>query len=144
MVEPKHLAVIGGALLGGYILYDYLKTKGMIHVAYASSPDRTQTVTTSGIQQSYRPKTSFYRGVGGSAREIENHGRGEAVTPKTWLGTYGSVPQQPAGTFNGVPTGLTIPEEIHVTPELEARLAQSSQQRTWAGGGTTPSVGTFG
>jgi len=88
-----------------------------------------------------------------TTRLAEDHVRGQLVTPQTWRGSYGSVLQgQVTGTFNGsVGAGLYLdsqmlsPEKTHVTPQIEAALAQSAHRRTWFGGGQTPPVqGTFG
>lgn len=149
-----------------------------------------QVITTSGKTLNYRPRTNFYRGNSGSVREValpenhlrgealtpktwqggygsvrqimnlrasaleaENHGRGGALTPATWRGTYGSVLQREVtGTFDGSePAGLyqnsqlLSPEKLHVTPQIEAALAESTRRKTWFGGGQVPMVeGTFG
>jgi len=109
----------------------------------------TQQVTTSGESITSYPRTSFVLGNGGSIREItrlpEDSGRGEAVQPtwRIWGGHHGGIKPQPTGTFNGTPSGLTLPESEHVTPEIEARLAQIASHRTWQQGGLQ-SVGTFG
>lgn len=149
-VEAKHMAIIGGSLLGAYLLYDYLKHKGYIR-ASSQGAERTQTVTTSGVTQNYRPRTTYNLGNAGSISEInrlpENHLRGQLVAPlwRLWSGTFGSIrPEQVTGTFGDGERGLPFPEEVHVTPELEAALAESVERRVWLGGGATPVTGTFG
>jgi len=88
-----------------------------------------------------------------TTRLAEDHLRGAALTPQTWSGlAHGSVqPSQLTGTFDGsVGAGLYLdsqllsPEKRHVTPQIEAALAQSVQRRAWFGGGTVPVQGTFG
>lgn len=149
----KWVLIGGVTLFGGYIAYMALQKQGIISVPTENQPDRTQTISTRGTSLNYRPRASYYLGNSGSVREVENHGRGEAVTPKTWRGTYGSILQpQVSGTFNGsesaglyVNSQLLNPQSIHVTPQIESALAWSTQRRKWFGGGSIPVVeGTFG
>lgn len=156
MVEIEKIAkwgLIGAvAAFGGYTIWEILKSQGII--TELPQAEKTQIVSTSGVTQNYRPRTSYVLGNGGSVKEIietermpENHMRGTEVAGvhRVYRGTFGSIPLgQATGTFNGVTSGLTIPEEIHVTPQLEAALAQSVQRRTWKTGGSTPVTGTFG
>jgi len=89
-----------------------------------------------------------------TVRLAENHMRGQALTPQTWFAlAHGSVlPTELSGTFDGsagaglyLDSQLLSPEKRHVTPQIEAALAQSAHRRTWFGGGQTPPVqGTFG
>lgn len=154
MVKAGDVAIISGALLGMYVLYNYLAPRAAsVPSASLSNPDKTQIISTSGVKLNYRPRTSYVLGNSGSVREItraampEDHGRGEAVLPfwRRYGGSYGSVmPNQVTGTFNGKGTGLTIPEEVHVTPQLESRLAASVRHRLWETGGSSTPEGTFG
>lgn len=144
--------MIGGvAVFGGYLLYQALQKQGIIRAAQESA-ERTQTVSTGGNTQTYRPRTTYVLGNSGSVKEInslpENHWRGRAVTPETWFAlAHGSVlPQEQTGTFDGsTELGLTYPEEgPHVSPQIESALYESTLQKTFFGGGTKPAEGTFG
>lgn len=119
--------------------------------------EQVQIISTSGVNQLYRPRRTYLRGNGGSVKEVwyqliaelpEDHYRGETVTPVTWFGrAHGSIkPQEVTGTFDGSEEiGLTYPEEgPHVSPEIEEALFQSTLRKTFHAGGTEPPEGTFG
>ena len=143
------IIVLGGLALLGYALS---RKPTAQQLAQAQGVEQTQKVTTSGVTQTTYPRTSYYLGNGGSVREISNnilpedHGRGQAVAGlwQIYRGTYGSIPLgQAKGSFNGNPANIVIPEEIHVTPQLEAHLAKSVQHRTWETSGAYPPKRTF-
>lgn len=159
----KHKAIqeagIGWLLSIGIIklseLYSYLRylwnqyAGGTVALTSQANPTLTQQVTASGESVTSYPRTSYVLGNSGSVSEItslpENSGRGEAVQPtwRIWEGHYGSIKTVPTGTFNGVSSGLSLPEMEHITPEIEATLAAIGSHRTWETGGLQP-TGTFG
>lgn len=146
--------LIFGALgIGGFVIYKIMSKMGYLTAPTLTAQPRSQVVTTSGVRQPYSPRTSYRLGNAGSTREValsrlpEDHVRGAAVTPewRKWGSGYGSIlPEGVTGTFNGAPIGLTIPEERHVTPQVEAYLAESVRRRLWLGGGQPRPSGTFG
>lgn len=99
--------------------------------------ERTEVVSTSGVTQTFRPRTSYIRGYGGSVKDVwnqliaehlpENHIRGAILTPNTWRGGYGSIQQQEKiGTFsNDLP-------DISQEPENHAR-GLALTPKTWFG-----------
>lgn len=106
MVETEKIlkwGLIGGVtLFGGYMIYQVLKSQGIITEVPQTETERTQTVSTGGVTQTFRPRTTYYLGNSGSTREVENHIRAEQITP--WWRTYGSaygsiLPEQVTGTF---------------------------------------------
>lgn len=145
------LPLLLGAAVIACLAYKSKQTPSLAVAQQEAEAEKTETITTSGVQQAYRPRTSYFLGYSGSVREIlrlpENHARGEAVAPlwRLWSGTFGSIkPEQVEGTFNSKTPEIVIPEERHVTPELEEALRQSVERRLWAGGGQITPVGTFG